>query len=136
VPALTRRVSFTASHRYWRGAWSAARNTETFGRATAAHGHDYVCDVTVAGPVDDVTGMIVDLGLLDRILDAEVRTRFHRADINSLPEFADGKLIPTCENLARFVYERVDSALAGAATLARVVVRESDTLSAEFTGRD
>ncbi len=133
MPALTRRVSFTATHRYWRTAWSAARNAHLFGDATAVHSHDYACDVTVAGSIDDETGMIIDLGLLDRILDTEVRARFHGADINSqIPEFADGRLIPTCENLARFIFERASSTLAGAATLVRVIVREDDTLSAEF----
>jgi len=27
-----------------------------------------VCDVTVSGPIDDKTGLIVDLAVLDRIL--------------------------------------------------------------------
>ena len=81
--------------------------------------------------------MVVDLGLLDRILDREVRSRFHGTDITvQLPEFGDGKLIPTGENLARFIFERVASALAGAATLASVIVREDETISSEYTGPD
>jgi len=135
VPSLTRRVSFTATHRYWRSDWSEVRNDKTFGSAAVAHSHDYACDVTVSGPIDAETGMIIDLALLDRILDREVRGHFHGADINAdLPAFADRKLIPTCENLARFVFEHVDAALAGAATLSRVVVREDETISAEFPG--
>jgi 6-pyruvoyltetrahydropterin/6-carboxytetrahydropterin synthase len=135
VASLTRRVSFTATHRYWRSDWSAERNDKTFGAAAVAHSHDYSCDATVSGPIDSETGMIVDLGLLDRILDREVRVRFHGADMNAdLPAFADRKLIPTCENLARFIFEHVDAALAGAATLSRVVVREDETISAEFPG--
>lgn len=133
MPSLTRRVSFTATHRYWRSDWSADRNEKLFGSATIAHSHDYACDVTVSGPIDAETGMIADLGMLDAILDREVRARFHGRDINArIPEFADRKLIPTCENLARFVFERVAAVLAGAATLSSVVVREDDTLSAEF----
>ena len=66
-----------------------------------------------------------DLGLLDGILDREVRSRFHGVDIaTQVPEFADGKLIPTGENLARFVFERVASALTGTAKVVSVVVRE------------
>lgn len=135
MPSLTRRVSFTATHRYWRSDWSADRNQQLFGAAALAHSHDYACDVTVSGPIDADTGMIVDLGMLDRILDREVRSRFHGTDINAqIPSFADGKLIPTCENLARFVFEHVDAALPGAAALSRVVMREDETLSAEFPG--
>ncbi|MGH7635735.1 MAG: 6-pyruvoyl trahydropterin synthase family protein, partial [Gemmatimonadaceae bacterium] len=126
---------FTATHRYWRSDWSADRNQQLFGSAAIAHSHDYACDVTVSGPIDADTGMIVDLGALDRILDREVRTRFHGVDINAqIPAFADRKLIPTCENLARFIFERVSAALVGAGTLSSVIVREDETLSAEFTG--
>lgn len=135
MPSLTRRVSFTATHRYWRSDWSADRNAKLFGSAAVAHSHDYACDVTVSGPIDGDTGMIIDLGLLDAVLDREVRAILHGADINEqLPEFADRKLIPTCENLARFVFEKVGAALAGAATLSSVVVREDETISAEFPG--
>ncbi|MGH7622349.1 MAG: 6-pyruvoyl trahydropterin synthase family protein [Gemmatimonadaceae bacterium] len=135
MPSLTRRVTFTATHRYWRSDWSADRNQQLFGSAAIAHSHDYACDVTVSGPIDADTGMIVDLGALDRILDREVRTRFHGVDINAqIPAFADRKLIPTCENLARFIFERVSAALVGAGTLSSVIVREDETLSAEFTG--
>lgn len=135
MPSLTRRVTFTATHRYWRSDWSVARNQQIFGSAAIAHSHDYVCDVTVSGPIDADTGMIIDLGALDRILAGEVRTRFHGTDINAqLPAFADRKLIPTCENLARFVFEHLRAELAGAVTLSSVVMREDETLSAEFTG--
>ena len=137
MPSLTRRVRFTATHRYWRSDWSDARNEQLFGAATVPHAHDYACDVTVRGPIDDVTGMLIDLGMLDRTLDREVRARFHGKSISvQLPEFGDGKLIPTCENLARFIFERLAGSLQGPATLASVIVREDETISAEFTGEN
>jgi 6-pyruvoyltetrahydropterin/6-carboxytetrahydropterin synthase len=137
VFSLTRRVSFTATHRYWRSDWSDAQNRQRFGAATTPHAHDYACDVTVSGPLDEDAGMVVDLGLLDRILDREVRARFHGADISAqLPEFADGKLIPTGENLARFIFERVSASLTGTAKLTSVIVREDETISAEYTGAE
>jgi 6-pyruvoyltetrahydropterin/6-carboxytetrahydropterin synthase len=135
VPSLTRRVTFTATHRYGRSDWSPERNATHFGAAAIAHAHDYLCDVTVSGPIDADTGMIVDLGLLDRVLAREVHDRFHGKNINAdVPAFADRQLIPTCENLARFVFERVEVALGGAVSLASVVMREDETLSAEFPG--
>jgi 6-pyruvoyltetrahydropterin/6-carboxytetrahydropterin synthase len=135
VFALTRRVSFTASHRYWRSDWSGLRNEQRFGSAAITHSHDYACDVTVSGPLDEETGMVVDLGALDRVLDREVRARFHGVDITTqVPDFADGKLIPTSENLARFIYEKVSGALTGSAAVTRVVVREDETISSEYDG--
>jgi 6-pyruvoyltetrahydropterin/6-carboxytetrahydropterin synthase len=137
VPSLTRRVSFTATHRYWRSDWSDVRNEQRFGAATVPHAHDYACDVTVSGPIDDETGMLADLGLLDKALDREVRSRFHGKSISvQVPEFADGKLIPTCENLARFIFERLAPSFAGPARLTSVVVREDETISAEFSAAD
>jgi 6-pyruvoyltetrahydropterin/6-carboxytetrahydropterin synthase len=137
MPSLTRRVRFTATHRYWRSDWSDERNEQLFGAATVPHAHDYACDVTVRGRIDDETGMLIDLGMLDGTLDREVRARFHGKSISlQLPEFADGKLIPTCENLARFIFERLGASLGGSARLASVIVREDETISAEFTGEN
>ena len=129
--SLTRRVRFAAAHRYRRPEWSDARNAEVFGACAnpSFHGHSYVCDVTVRGEIDPETGFAIDLGLLDRILAEEVVGRFDHRNINTdVPEFADGKLIPTGENLARFIFERVVTKLGRGATLVRVRVAEDDTL--------
>lgn len=135
MPSLTRRVSFTAIHRYWRSDWSDEQNEQRFGAATVPHAHDYACDVTVTGPIDEETGMLVDLGVLDTALEREVRSRFHDKSINvQVPEFGDGKLIPTCETLARFIFARLAPSFVGPARLTSVVVREDETISAEFTG--
>lgn len=130
---LTRRVAFAAAHRYRIAEWSDERNSAAFGACARPnyHGHSYVCDVTVSGALDPVTGFIVDLALLDRVLQAEVRARFDHANINlDVPEFGDGGLMPTGENLARFICERVQAALGNAARVVRVTVAEDASLSA------
>jgi len=92
-----------------------------------------VCDVTVSGPIDDKTGFVVDLGVLDRILKQEVRDRFDHRNINlDVAEFADGKLVPTGENLARFIFERIERELPKPARVVRVTVGEDDTLRATY----
>lgn len=135
--SLTRRVTFAAAHRYRRPDWSDERNAEIFGACAnpSFHGHNYACEVTVRGPIDETTGMVIDLGLLDRVLAAEVHDRFDHRNINlQVPEFADGRLVPTTENLARFIFQRVQAALDGKVEVARVVLREDETLSAEYRG--
>jgi 6-pyruvoyltetrahydropterin/6-carboxytetrahydropterin synthase len=129
---LTRRVTFAAAHRYRVAGWSDERNAATFGACARPnyHGHSYVCDVTVTGTLDPVTGFVVDLGALDRALQTEVRDRFDHSNINlDVPEFGDGGLMPTGENLAKFIYERVQRALGSAATVTRVTIAEDATLS-------
>lgn len=134
--SLTRRVSFSAAHRYSRPDWSEEKNFNTFGACAWPnfHGHTYVCDVTVSGPIDDATGFVVDLGLLDRILKNEVRDRFDHRNINlDVAEFGDGKLVPTGENLARYIFERVQKELPPPTRVERVTVGEDDSLSATYS---
>ncbi len=129
---LVRRVRFAAAHRYRRPDWSEEKNVEVFGLCARPnyHGHTYTCAVTVEGDIDPVTGMVIDLGVIDRVLQAEVIDRFDHRNINlDVPEFAEGRLIPTGENLARFVFERVQAAL-GAVRVVAVQVDEDETLSA------
>jgi 6-pyruvoyltetrahydropterin/6-carboxytetrahydropterin synthase len=93
-----------------------------------------VCDVTVGGPIDESTGFVVDLGVLDDILSKQVKERFDHRNINlDVPEFADGKLVPTGENLARFIFDRVDRELPKPAKVMRVTVGEDDSLSASYS---
>ncbi|MEJ7809114.1 MAG: 6-carboxytetrahydropterin synthase [Gemmatimonadaceae bacterium] len=134
---LTRRVTFSAAHRYRRPDWSDERNAATFGAAANPHfhGHSYTCDVTVRGDIDETTGMIVDLGRLDEVLRREVRERFDGRNINAeVHEFRDGALVPTGENLARFIFDRVQRSLSGSAEVTSVIVREDETLGAEYRG--
>jgi 6-pyruvoyltetrahydropterin/6-carboxytetrahydropterin synthase len=132
---LTRRVSFAAAHRYRRPDWSEERNAAVFGLCAREnfHGHSYVCDVIVTGDIDPTTGFVVDLGLLDRVLAREVRERFDHRNINvDVPEFADGKLIPSGEELARFIFTKVQLGLGAAAIVVSVTVAEDSTLSATY----
>ena len=138
--SLTRRVTFAAAHRYRRPDWSDERNAEVFGACARPnyHGHSYTCDVTVSGALDEETGFVVDLGVLDRVLREEVHARLDHANINlDVPEFADGRSIPSGENLARWIHERVQRRLDtelgdGAPRVTRVTVAEDSTLSATY----
>jgi 6-pyruvoyltetrahydropterin/6-carboxytetrahydropterin synthase len=132
---LTRRVTFAAAHRYRRPDWSNERNMQVFGLCAREnyHGHSYVCEVTVTGKLDATTGMIVDLAQLDRVLATEVRERFDHSNINlDVPEFADGKLVPTGEELSRFIFDRVQAALGTTVTVVEVTLSEDSTLTSSY----
>ena len=136
---LTRRVTFAAAHRYRRPEWSAEKNESVFGLCSreSFHGHSYVCEVTVTGEIDPLTGFIVDLGELDRVLADEVKHRFDHRNINvDVPEFADGKLIPSGENLARHVFDRVSARLPQSVRMESVTIAEDSTLSASYRGEE
>lgn len=131
---LTRRVTFSAAHRYRRPEWDDARNAAVFGACARPnwHGHTYVVDVTVGGPVDPLTGFCADLGALDGALAREVVGALdHRNLVLDVPEFAEGKLIPTSENLAAWIAAKVQGALGDATRVLRVRVAEEPGLWAE-----
>lgn len=138
IAYLTRRISFAAAHRYRLPELNDEENARRFGLCARPnyHGHSYTCEVTVRGPIEPRSGMIVDLGDLDRVLERDVRARFDHANLNlDIPEFAEGKLMPTGENLARHIFETVQRGLAsGSVTVHEVRVAEDSALSASYRG--
>ena len=135
--ALTRTVGFRALHRFHRPEWSEERNREAFGPLgdPPGHSHDYRCSVTVSGPIDPAMGMVMDLVELDRILQEEVVTPFDGRHLDlDVPEFAYGRILPTCEAIAAWVYRRVAGRLPAGVSLARVRIAEDPTLHADCTG--
>jgi 6-pyruvoyltetrahydropterin/6-carboxytetrahydropterin synthase len=134
---LTRRVRFSAAHRYWRPEWSEERNRATFGACANphGHGHNYVLDVTVAGKPDPETGFSVDLAALDRLLKEEVMDRLDHRHLNhDVPEFTEGKQIPTTENIVLWIWERLAPKVPDGARLVILRLKEEEGLWVEFSG--
>jgi 6-pyruvoyltetrahydropterin/6-carboxytetrahydropterin synthase len=134
---LTRTVGFRAIHRFYRPEWSAETNRARFGWTTdePGHSHDYTCAVTVTGRPDPETGMIVDLPALDRLLADLVVAPLDGKHINlDVADFAYGRLLPTCEALAGYLFARIAPRLADGVELVRVRVAEDATLHADFEG--
>jgi 6-pyruvoyltetrahydropterin/6-carboxytetrahydropterin synthase len=109
---LTRRYRFSASHRLHNAALSEEANIRIYGKCNNpfGHGHNYALEVTVAGAVDQATGMVMDLETLDRAVSEEVVTPFDEANLNL--DVADFRtVIPTTENLCREIFRRLDRRL-------------------------
>lgn len=137
VAYLTRVVQFAAAHRYFRPEWSAERNATAFGACARehGHGHTYQCLVTVKGTPDAVTGMVMDLGLLDRLLHEEIVDRLDHRHLNlDVPEYAYGRTVPTGEMLALDVWRRLAPRLPTGCALDVVRVQEEPSLWAEYRG--
>ena len=101
---LTKRIEFSASHRYFKAEWDEARNKEVFGPCSQEHGHNYLLEVTLGGRVDPVTGMIINLYDLKEIV-TDVLEEFDHKHLNfDMPYFE--RLVPTAENLALVLWRK------------------------------
>src|SRR5215813_2528091 len=104
VVAVTRRFTFSAAHRYARPEWSDAENRAHFGPLASIHGHTYTLEVTVRGPVDPQTGLVIDLEELKQVVGETVIARFDHGFVNDDPAFPSG-ILPTTENLVRVMWD-------------------------------
>jgi 6-pyruvoyltetrahydropterin/6-carboxytetrahydropterin synthase len=128
---LSRRYRVSASHRLNTDAFSADENRVVYGKCNNphGHGHNYVIEVTVGGPVNAETGMVCDLVDLDSCVRKEVVERFDHANLNLDALFRDR--VPTTENLCIEVY-RLLAATFGKAEVVRVRVEETSNNSFEY----
>jgi 6-pyruvoyltetrahydropterin/6-carboxytetrahydropterin synthase len=132
--SLTRRYKFSASHRLHGPRFSEAENLRLYGKCSnpRGHGHNYILEVTVTGPVDPTTGMIANLGELDPFVDREVIEAFDYKYLNE--EVAIFRqTVPTTENVCREIYRRLKTF--PAARLERVRIEETSKNSFEFDGK-
>jgi 6-pyruvoyltetrahydropterin/6-carboxytetrahydropterin synthase len=104
---ITRRATFAAGHVLCRPEWSDERNREVFGACASDHGHNYVVEVTVGGPVDADTGMVVNLRHVDSVLRRELIDAVDHRHLNRDVEFLRG-IVPTAENIALAAFHRLE----------------------------
>lgn len=135
---VTRRAEFSASHVCRIRSLTDAENHEIFGDAANpnGHGHNYVFEVTVAGEPDPATGMVMDLSRLKEIIAREiVEPMDHRFLNYEVPPF--DSVVPTAENVAREIWERLEPALQTPTTkLAKVRLFETPDLYVDIVAPD
>ena len=119
---VTVESSFAAAHRL----------RDYDGACERLHGHNYRVAVTVRGGDVGPSGMLVDFKELKGALAEVVGPLDHRCLNDDIADFAEGKLNPTAENIARWIAERLAAALPGGASPARVTVWESETSRATY----
>jgi 6-pyruvoyltetrahydropterin/6-carboxytetrahydropterin synthase len=130
-----RRYRFAASHRLHSDELSDEENYCVYGKCNNpyGHGHNYVVEIRVSGPVDPATGMIVNLTDLDRFVEREVIEPFDHKSLNEdVQPFRT--IVPTTENLCREIYRRLkDFPLA---KLERVRIEETSNNAFEYAGEE
>lgn len=122
-----RRYTLSASHRLHCDALTPEQNGAVYGKCNNphGHGHNYVIEVLVGGPVDRETGMVINLVDLDAIVRTQVLDRFDHTNLNLDPLFTTQ--VPTTENLCREVFRLVsDNLSAGKLEYVRVEETENN----------
>jgi 6-pyruvoyltetrahydropterin/6-carboxytetrahydropterin synthase len=105
IVTLSRRATFSASHRLHSSRMSASENLEYFGKCNGAngHGHNYVLEVSLQGEIDPRTDCLMNLVELKRVIEDEVLARVDHRNLNlDVPEFRT--LNPTAENMAVVIW--------------------------------
>jgi len=137
---LTRRYRFSASHRLHNDALDGEANARMYGKCDSVfgHGHNYVLEVTVKGPIDRETGMVFDLAALDGIVRQEVLDLLDHTNLNlDVPNFSSR--VPTTEIVCVEIYGLLEDRIRGggplhAAGLARVRLEETNSNFFEYEG--
>lgn len=137
---LTRRYRFSAAHRLHNSALSEEENQRLYGKCNNpyGHGHNYVLEVTISGPVDPATGMVYNLADLDGIVQSEILERFEHTNLNLDVADFEGK-VPTSENLCIEIFDLLRAKLTrpnGGVRLARLRIEETNSNSFEYEGKN
>jgi len=134
---VTRTYDFSASHRLHSPLLGDEDNARVYGKCNRpnGHGHNYGLEVTVRGPVDARTGIVLDVGLLDRIVSEEVIERYDHRHLNhDVPDFAG--MSPTSENVARAIFARLAGKIPPPAELHHIRLHETARNVFECRGED
>lgn len=130
---LIRRVSFSSGHRFWFASLSDDENRALFGKWASPynHGHNYVLELTARGEVDPLSGMVVNIKLIDDVLQERVVQRFGQKSINDEVEgFADRT--PCLENLLLYFRDELRD-LPGGTELVALRLEELQDFYGEWT---
>lgn len=134
---VARRILFSSAHRYEQPQFSDAQNREIFGRCFTpyGHGHNYILEPHIVGPIDPVTGLVVNLTDVDELLTAVIQPLDHQHLNFDVPYFRDK--VPTTEEIAAYCFQEVraqmrQSVLFQGLQLVKVRLFETDDLWAEY----
>lgn len=98
---VSRRETFSASHRLHNPLLPDEENIRLFGKCNSpnGHGHNYILEVVVAGEINPSTGYLIDLKKLKEIIRENIIDKVDHKNLNMDVEFLKGT-ITTTENLA------------------------------------
>jgi len=133
---ITRRATFSASHRLFNPDCSDDENRQMFGKCANVngHGHNYTLEVTVAGEPGPKTGYVLDLKILKDIIAKEVLDKVDHKHLNHDVDFLRG-VIPTSENIAVAIWNALVPRIPSG-VLHSVRLQETENNMVEYRGEE
>lgn len=135
IVTATRRLRFNAAHRVHNPALSDAENAALFGKCNNPnwHGHNYTLEVSVEGPIDPVSGYVMDLGTLRAIVQRQVIDLLDHRNLNLDVDFLRG-INPTSENLVVAIWNVLEPHVQPG-RLTKLRLWETENNHVEYEGR-
>ena len=133
MPYITKQFKFCAAHKYWNDKWSHDKNFEVFGDDIKVHGHNYVLDITITGPINENSGFIFDIQKLKDIVNNNVINVIDHSQIQEDIDWFKNKQ-PSTENLVLFIWESIAHHIEKPAVLHKIKLRETPTIFTEYFG--
>ena len=132
---LTRRERFNAAHKLWVDQWTEEENLATFGKCANKnwHGHNYWLYVTVKGDPDPVTGFIMDVKKLSRLIKESIVDQVDHCNLNMDVPFIPRGMQPTTENLVILFWKQL-APLLDECELHSIKLYETENIYAEYFG--
>jgi len=124
---VTRIESLSSAHRLHCHQMSDAENAEVYGPCNNpnGHGHNYILEVTVKGPIDPITGMIMNVTDLKKIIHDHVFTVMDHKNLDlDVAAFRDNKMVSTSEHVALVIFNIIKPKLPSHVMLYRVKVSD------------
>ena len=131
-PIITKKYHFCASHKYGNADWSEEKNLEVFGKDYNTHGHNYILEVSVTGPIDQGSGWLVDLQKLSKLVNSRVVNVLDHSQIEVDIEWFKGKQ-PSSENILIWAWGESASRLEQG-TLHRLRLVETHSIYTDYYG--
>lgn len=135
IVTVTRRLRFNAAHRVHNPALSDAENAALFGKCNNpnGHGHNYVLEVSVTGPIDERTGYVIDLAHLREAVNRRVIDKIDHRHLNLDVDFMRG-INPTSENIVVACWHAI-APIVAPGTLTRLRLWETENNYVDYEGR-
>jgi len=105
-PIITKKYHFCASHKYGNSNWSEEKNYEVFGKDYNNHGHNYILEVSVTGPIDPDSGWLVDLQKLNVLVRSRIVDVIDHSQIEKDIDWFKGKQ-PSSENILVWAWNEI-----------------------------